>query len=581
MSQAAHQVNRIDAGKVEFADAHAAALLADSAGVLNDPAAAGWECVKQNSSRTVWRGTIGQQEVYVKHFHSQRLAHRVLQVLGMCDAKREMQFATHLTNCGVPTAKPLAVKFGRRRQWICTAAVEQALPANQWHLQKSQQASAHTQVAQATVTLAGMIARMHNAGVIHCDLHCGNVLVAPGKSGPQLVLMDLHRMRRRRQLSRRAMAANLAQLMHDRMDFTTRTQRLRFLKHYLVRLGGSGSLRGWQSLIEQFAHAHTARQYAGRDRRLVGDDRYFTRLRLGGGWRGRAILATKEHPTGSQAAATRLQAADWQKALADPKSLLQDVGDKLKDCAGKSIVRRRLQVGQAQLDVLVCRYHRRQWWKRLVDCFRSSRARRAFNVGHELLIRRIATTLPLACLERRIGPVLLENILIVEAVDSPRLQPFLEAYLSGTPQSGHNMDLAQQRHLAQILLWQMGRLLQRMHDTGYSHRGMGAHNLLVRYVSPTPQLVLADLDGVRRPRWLTQRRRYQSLMRLNVSLLACPAVTHAGRLRMLLGYLRRPGSGRINFKPYWRTLEAWSQRKLRQQIRSRQRRQRNIKRSAQ
>ena len=62
-------------------------------------------------------------------------------------------------------------------------------------------------------------------------------------------------------------------------------------------------------------------------------------------------------------------------------------------------------------------------------------------------------------------------------------------------------------------------------------------------------------------------------MRLNVSLLECPVVNHAGRLRMLLGYLRRPGIGRINFKPYWRTLEEWSARKLRQQIRLCQRRQ--------
>ena len=67
-------------------------------------------------------------------------------------------------------------------------------------------------------------------------------------------------------------------------------------------------------------------------------------------------------------------------------------------------------------------------------------------------------------------------------------------------------------------------------------------------------------------------------MRLNVSLLECPAVTHAGRLRMLLGYLRRPGAGRINFKPYWRELERWSARKLRQQIRSRRRKQRAVRR---
>ena len=68
-------------------------------------------------------------------------------------------------------------------------------------------------------------------------------------------------------------------------------------------------------------------------------------------------------------------------------------------------------------------------------------------------------------------------------------------------------------------------------------------------------------------------------MRLNVSLLECPVVNHAGRLRMLLGYLCRPGMGRINFKPYWRMLQRWGTRKIRRQIASRQKRQQAQRRS--
>jgi hypothetical protein len=49
-------------------------------------------------------------------------------------------------------------------------------------------------------------------------------------------------------------------------------------------------------------------------------------------------------------------------------------------------------------------------------------------------------------------------------------------------------------------------------------------------------------------------------------------------MRMLLGYLRRPGCGRINFKPYWRVLEQWSASKLDQQIRSRRKRQKAARR---
>jgi hypothetical protein len=67
-------------------------------------------------------------------------------------------------------------------------------------------------------------------------------------------------------------------------------------------------------------------------------------------------------------------------------------------------------------------------------------------------------------------------------------------------------------------------------------------------------------------------------MRLNVSLLRCPAVSHAGQLRMLLGYLRGTGNGKVQFKPYWRMLEEWSARKLRRQIRDMRQRQKALRR---
>jgi hypothetical protein len=125
----------------------------------------------------------------------------------------------------------------------------------------------------------------------------------------------------------------------------------------------------------------------------------------------------------------------------------------------------------------------------------------------------------------------------------------------------------------------MGRTLQRLHDHADAHRDLKSNNLIVRW-SPgrNAELVLLDLDGLKRMRRVSARRRCQGLMRLNVSLLESPVVNHAGRLRMLLGYLRRPGGGRVAFKPYWRTLEEWSAKKLKQQLKALQKRQRATRR---
>ncbi len=584
MDQAGQATRSRRIGNVVFADDDAAALLAEGLERLFDPEGGDWRRVKHNTSRTVYRGRIAGRDVYLKHFHNPSPVHRLMRRLGSSDAMREMRFSRYLAAHGVPTAPALAAACHDGVEWLATQAVAPAQPADVWHDEQLQRGEAGMRLIQsAIVQLARLVGRMHTAGVIHRDLHCGNILVraAEGAEGSvELVLTDLHRAHRRGKLSRRAMAANLAQLFHDRYYFTTRTERLRFLKHYLLAVEAVGSLRGWQLLVEHFAGMHTRRQHNQRDRRVFKRSRYFTPLRLPGGWRGHAVQASKRHMAGSQAAECTFLASDWQKLLQAPGELLTAEGaEVVKDSPSSLIVRRVLQIGPHRIEVYIKRARRKRKWKLLPDCFRPARSIRAFFLGHALLTRRIATALPLAALQRRIGPILLDSLLITEVVDAPRLHEFLNTWLAIPPKGDTPLSVPQQRQLGQEVLWQLGRLLRRLHDNRFAHRDLKATNLLVRWSrGASPEVVLVDLDGLTHRRVLTTRRRFQGLMRLNVSLLKCPIVNRAGRLRMLLGYLRRLGTGRIHFKPYWRMLEEWSARKIRQQIRSRRRRQKAVRR---
>ncbi len=572
-------------GKIVYADKAAEALLRDRVGGLCRPSSdAGWQQVKHNASRTVYRGSVDGQFIYLKHFHSCSLLHRFMRRLGSSDAMREMRFSRHLQAHGVPTAQALAATCAEGVEWLATRAVEPSVPADEWH--KEQLALGpvgQRRINRAIVELARMIGLMHAAGVIHSDLHCGNVLVRTDRDpdGPvSLVLMDLHRASRRRKLSRGAMSKNLAQLMHDRYYITTRSQQIRFLKHYLKASGAAGSMRGWQMLVEHFAQMHSRRQHNQRDRRVFRDCKYFSRIQLSGGWRGCVVLASKRRMAGSNAANCEFTVEQWRQVLENPESLLKGDGTEVyKQGNSSRVVRRKIIVGGRELDVFVKQTIQKRRWKMLLDCLRPSKPIRAFSLGHSLLTRRIATALPLAALERRAGPLLLDSILIAETVDAQRMDTFLESWLAKTPEGDSPLTVNQRRLLGREVLWQLGRLLQRLHDNRFAHRDLKATNLLIRW-SPgqSPEIVLVDLDGLSRRTVVSARCRFQGLMRLNVSLLKCPAVNRAGRLRMLMGYLRRLGTGRVAFKPYWRTLEQWSGKKLRQQIHARRRAQKAVRR---
>ena len=301
--------------------------------------------------------------------------------LGRHEAAREIRYSQWLADRGVRVAAVLAAGQVPGAAWMVSRAVEPATPLDAWHNARAEAGAAGNlkAVRAASKALAELVARMHDAGVLHHDLHTGNVLVQGQGADVRLTLMDLHRVSRRRRLSRRRRAANLAQLLHDRRHLTTRSQRLGFLQHYLRASRAAGTLRGWQFLIDRYAEAHTRTLYAARDRRVFRRNKYFARLRTPGGWRGHVVLASKRRLRPISAAALTFTVEDWQAALADPAGLF-DAADAaaVKDSPSSLVVRRSLSVGEHTIDVYVKRHRRKRLYKVLLDaCRPAARPRRS------------------------------------------------------------------------------------------------------------------------------------------------------------------------------------------------------------
>lgn len=543
-----------DAEGLHFADPAAAALLRPHVGELCAPPAEQWRQVKHNASRTVYHGHIDGREMYLKHFHDRSLSGWLLRRMGLSGALRELDLSQRLAGARVGTASVLAAMCNATVEWVLTDAVAPGPALDAWHAEQlARGAAGRRAMGRMSLLLAKLLAATHAAGVVHRDLHCGNVMVGPG-GGP--VLMDLHRASHKRFVSRRLRVMNLAQLCHDRTPFTSRSRRLRFLKQYLRASGTGGTLRGWELLISQQARRHTRRQNVHRDRRIFRRNKYFAPIKLSDHWGGHVVLATKRPHAWSQAAGMTFTVAQWCEALGDVEGLFTADGvEVVKDTPSGVVVRRELTVGCRPVRVFIKR-PRPKGLKKLFACFRRSRPRRAFSLGHKLLTRLFATALPLAVLERRCGPFVLDSILVTEAVDGPVAWRYLADGLAGRGPDEQVADGRRRRRQAHDVLWSLGRAVRRLHEAGFTHRDLKTVNLVMHPASPAPEVVFIDLDGASRPPVVTAYRRLRDLSRLVRALLqAPPHVSSAGRMRVVRGYLAAPGAGEGTVKVTWRVME--------------------------
>ena len=79
------------------------------------------------------------------------------------------------------------------------------------------------------------VGRMHAAGIFHGDLRSGNIFAEDTSEGWRFFLLDNERTRRFGRLPHRLIVKNLVQIGMSGKQLVTTTDRMRFLKSYLVR----------------------------------------------------------------------------------------------------------------------------------------------------------------------------------------------------------------------------------------------------------------------------------------------------------------------------------------------------------
>jgi tRNA A-37 threonylcarbamoyl transferase component Bud32 len=525
---------------------------------LDDWLAAGQaQVVKHGPHRTVYHVVLPGLDFYLKHNRLADCRARLRELVRPSKARIEYEHARAVAARQVPTFEPLALgepcrTTGPRDSFLITRALpetralhsflETTLP--QWPMPRQ------TRLRQRlAVALGRLLARMHDAGIAHHDLHPGNLLLRlDAEDRLELFLIDLHAVRLSAPLSWRARRANLILLNRWFVLRSQRTDRLRFWRAYsdngarIVSAGesifayASGSDR--IADLERGTMASNLSMWRKLDRRCLGGNRHFQRIR------GATVAGHAVADLAAEALAPLL--ADPDAPFERPNAIL------LKRSPSSAVVEFDLPGPNGPRRVIYKRFAVTRWSDPWTALFRPAAALRSYVLGHSLLLRCLPTPRPLAVWHRYHHGLPHEGYLLTEKVaDAVELRAFVDHL--------HTLSAAEYRTRLRRLIDQAAHLVATLHQRCLSHRDLKAANLLVRGVSQLSSaedvsLQLIDLVGVRRLGKLRRSRRVQNLARLNTSFHDYAGVTRSDRLRFLRVYLRWGLRGRSGWKCWWRQI---------------------------
>ena len=482
--------------------------------------------VKESSHRAVYRLTLPELDVHIKHNRGADWRAAIREAIRPCKAEREFRLARMLRERGIAVPEPLgwaADSDSRvRSSWLisrtCPGVPLSRIPADG--------ADRHVWARR----LGQFLAQLHDAGIFHHDLHPDNILAEPDG---RLWLLDLHAVRIRRSTSWRRRQDNLVILNRFFSLRASRSERLRFWRAYLASSGVQPTVPGDQAPreLERLTLESNRQFWAARDRRCVSVNRRYRQVCAPGvrGW-----------------AVAELSDADLARLRRHPPDL-RETAAPLKAGPSSTVVETMVEVAGHPTPAILKHLHRGRrrdrWWSGM----RTDPAMRSWINGHALLSRCLPTARPLAVVRWTAGAAAGESCLLTERIGGAiDLRAMADRW--PTSDSGRFSPAMTGRIEA------LGRLLRLFHERGLAHRDLKAPNILTSQSLDEHRFWFIDLVGVERCGVVSTGRRARDLARLAASFVNHPAISRAHRLRFLRGYLNWGLNGRSGWKSWWRRI---------------------------
>lgn len=535
--------------------------------------------VKQGPHRIVYRVELPGLCFYVKHnfVHDQRAWFR--QLVRRSKARIEFERVLAATQRGIPTIVPLALaeeetQVGSGASILITQTLEDCIPLHFFLaavLPTFSEPRAARLRQQLAVELGKLVARIHDAGILHHDLHAANLLVRVNEEDAiELFVIDLLAVKMGAPLDWQKSRANLVMINCWFTLRVNRADRLRFWKAYFEarELGiwqrdACGTKHYARELheIEELSWQRNLRFWQRRDKRCLVNNRYYHKVK-GPGVVGHAV--------------TEIAAPDLAALVRDPDAPFRSPDARvLKESASSTVIEIEFPVNGQLRKVIYKRFRVTAWKDPVASLFRLTPALRSWIHGQGFRERGLPTARPFVVLHRTKFGMCHQGYLLTEKIAHA---DDLHGYL-------HRLEsVPQQRRLALLrrLIERVARTIRALHQRQLSHRDLKAANILVRswdappsepsaysqdiqnlLYMPESSVWLIDLVGVERFPALSSARRIRNLARLNASFHDSPKITRTDRLRFLLTYLNCGAFGRCDWKNWWRQVEQATWQKVR------------------
>lgn len=224
-------------------------------------------------------------------------------------------------------------------------------------------------------------------------------------------------------------------------------------------------------------------------------------------------------------------------ALADPDVLFGHPGcEVIKDQRKIKVARAPLEVGGKSAWIYVKRYNIFSWRHRLGSLFTRSGALRSLAGAETLKGAGFRTGEPVAAVEVRSAGMLTKSFYLSEEIAGAKTADayWREELLPVRSAAGF--------HGRRNFLARLANLFRSLHNAGIYHNDLKDANILVLAGDGEERFYLLDLEGIRKGRCLSERRRIKNLVQLHRTLGAI--LTASERLFWLREYLGGPFSKR-------------------------------------